>query len=227
MSDNDVYVDQRVRKVLNLYADVLAGDFYSLPVSRQLELQAVRLTEAHHNRDDSVCFQIGSWHPELAGKDDDSIMNRMFSLDDGRATVAREYGFKDWNEVESGAARRSNVPFENAVNTMLSGDLPRLKRLIGQSPDLTSAKSQYGHNATLLHYAGTNGVESYRQVVPLNLAAIVDFLIGSGADLTSRAGIYGGSTPRELFKTSKHSHESNVYRDVIAVFDKYESGICG
>jgi hypothetical protein len=86
-----------------------------------------------------------------------------------------------------------------------------------------NARSQYGHHATLLHYAGTNGVESYRQVVPMNLAEIVDFLIASGADPASNAGIYGGSTPRQLFETSRHSHESNVHKDVMAVFQKYEA----
>ena len=223
MSNNKVYVDPKVQKVLNLYADVFAGDFYSLPVRRQLELQAVRLTEAHHNRDDSVCFQIGSWHPELVGKNDDSILNHVFSIDDGRTTIAREYGFKDWNDADTIGDRRSNVKFEMAVNTMLSGNLSLLRGLIGETPDLTSARSQYGHSATLLHYAGINGVESYRQVVPLNLTEIVEFLIASGADLTSRANIYGGSTPRELFETSKHSYESNVHEDVITIFKKYEA----
>ena len=223
MSKDNVYVDPKVQKVLNLYADIFTGDFYSLPVRRQLELQADRLTEAHHNRDDSVCFQIGSWHPELVGKQDHQILDHVFSTDDGRITIAREYGFKNWDDVDVIGDRRSNVKFEKAVNTMLSGNLVLLKGLIEEIPDLISARSQYGHRATLLHYAGTNGVESYRQRVPLNLSEIVDFLIASGADVTSKANIYGGSTPRELFETSKHSYESNVHKDVIAVFKKYEA----
>jgi hypothetical protein len=223
MSKDNVYVDPQVQKILNLYTDVLTGDFYLLPLRRQLELQAVRLTEAHHNRDDSVCFQIAAWHPVLIGKQDDQILNHAFGIDDGRTTIAREYGFKNWNEVNSIADRRSNVKFEEAVNTMLSGNLDLLKGLIGATPDLISARSQYGHTATLLHYAGTNGVESYRQIVPLNLAEIVDFLIASGADLTSKANMYGGSTPLGLFETSKHSYESGVDKDVIAVFKKYEA----
>ena len=223
MSNDNVYVDPKVQKVINLYADVFTGDFYSLPIRRQLELQADRLTEAHHNRDDSVCFQIESWHPELVGKQDEQILNHVFSIDDGRTTIAREYGFKNWNELDSIANRRSNVKFEKAVNTMLSGNLVLLKGLIEETPDLISERSQYGHSATLLHYAGTNGVESYRQVVPLNLSEIVDFLIASGANLTSKANIYGGSTPRELFETSKHSYESDVHKDVITVFKKYEA----
>jgi hypothetical protein len=225
MRNNHVYVDPRVQKVLYLYADVLAGDFYSLPIRRQLELQAVRLTEAHHNRDDSVCFQIGSWHPELVGKHDDAILNHDFSIDDGRTTIAREYGFREWDDLDSIANRQSNVKFEKAVNTMLSGNLVLLMGLIGETPNLITARSAYGHNATLLHYAGSNGVESHRQVVPLNLAEIVDFLIISGADLTRKASIYGGSTPRELFETSKHSHESGVYQDVAAIFKKHEAGL--
>jgi hypothetical protein len=107
---------------------------------------------------------------------------------------------------------------------MLSGNLFVLKELLAETPDVISARSQYGHHATLLHYAGTNGLESYRQVVPLNLAEIVDFLIVSGADLNCKAGIYGGSTPRELFETSIHSYESHVDEDVIAIFNKYASG---
>jgi hypothetical protein len=223
MSNDKVYVGAKIQKILGLYAGVFAGDFYSLPVKKQLELQAEKLTEAHPDRDDSVCFQIGSWHPELAGQPDERILHHVFSIEDGKLTLAREYGFKNWDHVESIGNRRTNVIFENTLNTMLSGHLTLLKELIRETPDLSTTRSEYGHSATLLHYAGTNGVESYRQVVPLNLFEIVDFLIASGADLTSRANIYGGSTPCELFETSKHSYESNVHKDVITIFNKYEA----
>jgi hypothetical protein len=215
MSKPDVYVDPKVRKVRELYADLLSGEFYSLPIRRQLEWQGERLTVAQHMRNDAVCFQIGSWHPELVGSGDARILSNAFSLDDGRTTIAREHGFKDWNDVISIGDRRSNVQFELAVNAMLAGDLPRLKRLLDESPDLISARSQYGHRATLLHYAGNNGVESYRQVVPSNLAEIVDLLIARGADPASKAEMYGGSTPRELFESSMHPHGSKVRADVL------------
>ena len=223
MSNVNVYIDPRIQKVIELYADLFGRDFYSLPIRRQMELQADRLTEAHHNRDDSVCFQIGSWHPDLVAKSDEQILNHVFSIDDGKVTIAREHGFKGWNEVESIEGRESDVAFEKAVDTMLSGDLSSLRAQIRETPNLISARSQYGHSATLLHYAGTNGVESYRQVVPLNLAKIVDVLITSGADQNCKANIYGGSTPRELFESSKHSYESKVYEDVISVFSKHEA----
>ena len=223
MGRNGVYVDPKVRRVIELYADIVSGDFYALPIKRQLELQADRLTTAHHSRHEAVCFQIASWHPELVAHSDEQILDHVFGIDDGRITVAREYGFTDWHQVEALHDRPSDAYFENAVNTMLSGNLTLLKKQVSDAPGLPSARSQYGHQATLLHYAGTNGVESYRQVVPLNMADIVDFLLASAADPGSKANIYGGSTPRELFESSKHSYESKVHGDVIGVFKKYES----
>jgi hypothetical protein len=219
---NHLYVDPKIQKVIQLYGELLSRDFYSLPIRRKLYLQADRLTEAHRNRDDAVCFQIASWHPNLVGKSDARILEHVFGIDDGKLTIAREYGFKNWDDVESMQDRQSDVAFEIAVDTMLSGNLRSLKEQLREAPTLPNARSEYGHKATLLHYAGTNGVESYRQVVPLNLAEIVDFLIASGADQSSKADIYGGSTARELFESSKHSYESKVHRDVIDVFRKYE-----
>ena len=90
MNNVSVYVDPKVKKAIELYADLFGRDFYSLPIRRQIELQADRLTEAHHNGDDSVCFQIGSWHPDLVGKSDEQILNHVFSIDDGKVTIARE-----------------------------------------------------------------------------------------------------------------------------------------
>ena len=222
MSDVSVYVDPKIRKVIELYADIFASGFRSLPIGTQPSLQAARLTEAHHNRDDSVCFQIGSWHPDLVGQSDERILNYSFTVDDAKVTVAREYGFTDWREVEVIEERASDVAFENAVDTMLSGNLASLKEQIRNTPHLLGARSRYGHSATLLHYGGTNGIESYRQVVPLNLAEIVDFILAAGADQHSKANIYGGSTARQLFESSKHSYRSKVYEDVVSVFSRHE-----
>jgi hypothetical protein len=222
MSADSVYVDPRVQKVRQLYEDLFDDDFYLLPIRKQLELQADRLAEAHDNRDDSVLFQISSWHPQLVGKPDAQILDYRFTIDDARTTIAREYGFMAWGEVESLQVRYSDPSFEETVNTMLAGDLPFLKEQIMARPGLPCARSRYGHGATLLHYAGTNGVESYRQVVPMNLADIVDFLVLSGSDPNSSANIYGRSTPRALFESSKHSYEAKVHEKVVGVFKKHE-----
>ncbi len=220
--NDKVYIDRKVQKLQELYKNLFDREFYALPIGTQLELQAEILTQAHRNQNRSVAFQIASWHPKLVGKSDAQILDYTFTMNDGRLTIAREYGYKNWNEVEALEDKSSNADFEQAVNTMLAGDLPSLVEQIKESSNLVRARSRYGHGATLLHYAGTNGVESYRQVVPQNLANIVEFLLASGADHTCEANIYGGSTARALFESSKHSYESKVHENVVAVFEKHE-----
>ena len=221
MGSGELYVDPKIRRVLVLYGDLLVEGFHSLPITKQLELLADRLTEAHRRGNDAVCFQIGSWHSALMGKADDEILASAFTLDDARMTIAREHGFTDWTAVRSLADEPSDTEFEDAVSIMMSGDLSSLAALLKHQPRLLTASSRYGHHATLLHYVGTNGVESYRQVVPPNLAAITELLLASGADPQSKADIYGGTTPRELFESSNHTFASNVHESVVRVFESY------
>jgi len=58
---------------------------------------------------------------------------------------------------------------EQAVNYLLSGQKAELQQLLEEFPHLISATSKYGHQATILHYTASNGVEFWRQKVPYNL----------------------------------------------------------
>ncbi len=64
----------------------------------------------------------------------------------------------------------------------------------------------------LLHYVGSNGVETRRQQVPLNLAEIARVLLERGADVNARARIYGGCTTLALVSSSAHPREAGVQR---------------
>ena len=88
---------------------------------------------------------------------------------------------------------------------MLSGDLDSLRRLISEDASLITQRSCYGHRATLLHYCGNNGVEFWRQQVPLNLKDIIHFLIENGADKNATMSVYGGEFDTlSLLTTSAH-----------------------
>lgn len=224
MPEIKTHIDSDVRAVIDLYEGILSESLYTLPIRRQLEIQAECLSEAHRNGNPAVHFQISSWHPKLVGQPREEIMKFPFNLDDAKVTIAREHGFKDWSEVLVTGERSSNLKFERAVDAMLSGDIESLKAMVEDSPDLLNATSNYGHGATLLHYSGTNGVEAYRQIVPLNLADSVQFLIDAGAKVDRKAKIYGESTPLQLFESSKHSHESGIFESVMRIFREYGSG---
>ena len=108
--------------------------------------------------------------------------------------------------------------FEFAVDTLLGGDVETLRSLLTGDPSLVRRRSGFGHRATLLHYVGSNGVETYRQRVPLNLAEITNLLVEAGADVNATAEMYGGgSTALGLLVTSDHPAKAGVCGDVLKV----------
>jgi hypothetical protein len=85
-------------------------------------------------------------------------------------------------------------------------------------PSLVHRRSSFGHRSTLLHYVGSNGVETYRQKVALNLAEITRLLVEAGANVNATANMYGGgSTALGLLVTSDHPAKAGVSGDVLKV----------
>lgn len=210
-----VYVSDQVREVERLHSDLLTDAVRRLPVHDQLDRQAHRIVEAHHAGDRAVVPHITCWHPALVCHSADEIMCSDFTLDDARQTIAREYGFADWSDVEKRGASPPDPDFEIAVDTLLSGDVEKLRGLLASDPSLVHRKSSFGHRSTLLHYVGSNGVETYRQRVPMNLAEITRLLVEAGADVNATADMYGGgSSALGLLVTSDHPAKAGVTDDV-------------
>ncbi len=213
----DIYICPDVAGVRALYADLLAPPFLERPIVEQLEAQAGRLAEAHKNGDARMSPQIKSWFPPLVGAPDDKIMSATFSLADARQTIAREYGFSGWGAVVDEGASPPEKRFEDAVDVLLAGDADMLSKMLKDDPSLANARSRYGHRAGLLHYAAANGVETWRQVAPLNLPVLIGVLIGAGADPNAEAPIYGGARPLGLLTTSAHPRDAGVTDEAAAV----------
>jgi hypothetical protein len=210
-----VYVSDQVREVERLHRDLLTDRFHQLPVRDQLDRLAHRIVEGHKAGDRAVVPHISGWHPKLVCRSADDIMNSEFTLDDARQTIAREYGFVDWSDVEARGACPPDPTFEIAVETLLSGDVEALRCLLSGDPSLVRRRSDFGHRSTLLHYVGSNGVETYRQRVPMNLVEITRLLIEAGADVNATANMYGGgSTTLGLLVTSDHPAKAGITGDV-------------
>ena len=214
-----VYVSDPVREVERLHRGLLTDGVRRLPIREQLDQQAHRIVEGHEAGDRAVVTHITSWHPTLACRPADEIMTGPFTLNDARQTVAREYGFADWSDVETRGAAPPDPAFEFAVDTLLAGDVETLRGLLSADPSLVHRRSGFGHHATLLHYVGSNGVETYRQRVPMNLAEIALLLVEAGADVNARANVYGGSTVLGLLVTSDHPATAGVTGDVRKVLE--------
>jgi hypothetical protein len=214
-----VYVCDQVREVERLHRDLLTDKVRQLPIRDQLDWQARRIVDGHKAGDRAVVTHITCWHPKLVCHSADEILNSNFTLDDARQTIAREYGFADWSDVERRGANPPDQGFELAEDTLLSADVEKLRGLLSSDPSLVHRRSTFGHRSTLLHYVGSNGVETHRQRVPLNLAEITRLLIEAGADVNATANMYGGSTALGLLVTSDHPAKAGVTADVLNVLE--------
>lgn len=214
-----VFVSDQVREVERLHRDLFTDNFRRLPIRDQLDRQAHRILDGHKAGNRAVVAHITCWHPTLVCKSADEIMNTDFTLDDARQTIAREYGFANWSDVEARGKNPPDLDFELTVDTLLSGDVEKLRGLLANDPSLIRRRSSFGHRSTLLHYVGSNGVETYRQRVPMNLGEITRLLVEAGADVNAVADMYGGSTVLCLLATSDHPAKAGVTGDVAKVLE--------
>ena len=149
--------------------------------------------------------------------------DKSCSLSEAQFVLARSHGFASWPKfaahVESLRRERSpEAAFENAVDAVVGGDIPTLRRLLDDHPDLVRARSSREHNATLLIYTSANGVEGYRQKSPRTAAAIAEMLLGTGADVDATADVYGSQcTTLGLVATSMPPQIARVQLPLIDI----------
>ena len=174
--------------------------------------QADALFAAWNAGDDRAVDLFWSRHPKFL---DDKIpwLRRRMSREDVRTTpitredaalaLARWYDFADWSRlveyVEAAGKPGPVARFEAAVEAVIDGDIPTLRTLLQEDPDLARRRSTRVthfdppvHGATLLHYLAANGVEGYRQRSPKNAAEVAQVLLEAGADPDALASLYGG-----------------------------------
>ena len=154
-----------------------------------------------------------------------------YSGGDARSVIVRNHHFESWAVFAEylEALRQKSSPvalFEAAVDAIVTGDVATLRRLLRGNPELVRARSTRAHHATLLHYAGSNGVEYFRQKTPKNIVKIAEILLDSGADVDAPADMYGGgSTTLGLAATSIHPFAAGVLEPLIAVLLEHGAAV--
>ena len=214
-----------------------ATDLKPLPVRSGLEQykqQAKDLISEYRARNPTAMRCIRQHHPRLPGRantndrnpvTDDDIRTVKVTLADAQSVVARWHGFESWSKLakhlEALTRKESRVlQFELAVEAIITGDVATLKSLLRENPELVQTRSTREHHATLLHYAGANAVEGYRQKTPQDAAKVAEVLIRAGAEVDADLD-YGaagrkryperiGSTTLGLVATSVHPAVAGV-----------------
>ena len=213
-----IYISKAIEDVLDLHGALYGQGFNRRPIREQLDLQAQDILIGHGRRHAGAWVHLTCWLPATVGWQPEAIFVRSLTMDEARLSIARECGFMTWAEVAALGDLGHDQDFEAAIDAVVSGDLAALTNCLQARPDLAGMTSRFGHRATLLHYIAANGVETYRQVTPLNAAEVASLLIVHGSDVNAEANMYGGGMrPLGLMMTSDHPFRAGVQGDLARV----------
>ncbi|WP_315822818.1 hypothetical protein [Paraflavitalea speifideaquila] len=165
-------------------------------------------------------------HPQWWRKTEAEMLNTPIAKENATNALAWFYAFTSWETLMAWVAAITEpgaqaARFEEAVDTIVAGDIPALKTLLHNDPSLINARSLRSHHSTLLHYTGTNGVEGYRQRYPPNAVEVLQLLLAEGAEVDAQAGMYGGgSTTLGLVATSIHPAKAGIMTTLLDILLK-------
>jgi len=213
-----IYIHDRVSDLRSYYKDFI--DYYpsGQKILSRLEDHARLLWKAYNENNPVILNEINNYHPDFISNSWEEIRKKGFSNSHANETCASQYGYDDFSEIPDELV---DVQFEKAVDLLLSGSYSKLEILLASNHNLVRRKSQYGHSATLLHYIGSNGVELYRQIVPLNLPKMMKLLINYSADINATMKVYGGHYKMiDLLNTSAHPKGAGVLDEVNKLYNQ-------
>jgi len=213
-----IYTPKVVQELEKFYGDLLNDIESFSSIKEHLSALAARMWEGVQTKNPAILSEISNYHWSHLGKSTAILTSIGLNEEDCKQTIANEYGFRRWTEVMH-MDNPYNLEFEYAINDMLAGNLEMVKNRISKNKGLVNKKSYYGHRATLLHYAASNGVELWRQKVPLNLPEIVAYLIEQGINKKAKMKVYGGEyAAGELLLSSAHPRDAGLMDELIVLF---------
>lgn len=220
MTNQPIYIGEPIAKVIQLHQSIIEDRFEFSSIYEELEAYADNLYNEFRLGNRNVSFEVSNYHPDFIGAKAIRVMNAEIEREDFQLVIAREYGFKNWAEVQNHKTVQLDKTFEKCVDDLLSGDLVLVKATLVQHPELINMRSKYGHQAALIHYLGSNGLEIWRQVVPQNLVDLLKLLIDFEVDLKLQAKIYGSSDLLALLTSSAHPWKAGVARPAIDMINR-------
>ena len=93
------------------------------PNLEQLRKQAKSLLKAHKAGDAGTIPRLRRGIPHLAGASDSEILDARFSLLDAQLVIAREQGYRNWQELEAAIQEATGPRAGEASITLAIGDI--------------------------------------------------------------------------------------------------------
>lgn len=216
--ETKIYRPQIVQSIRDYYGEANHHSSFST-IRDHLVTLADMLYKGIQSNNQYLFAEISNYHPLFLGEPIDKIKEANLDLIDCQWTIACEYGFKSWEDVLDLRKTIYNTSFEKAIDYLLNGNFQELQTHLQSYPTLLNSNSQYGHKATLLHYTAINGVELWRQQVPLNLPEMTAYLLQMGASKWTLMNVYGSQyDTMTLLKSSIHPKSAGIADEMQAIF---------
>ena len=145
--------------------------------------RAVRLHDEHVAK----CLIEHSASTAVQNFDGDNVIDLALRLSGTRDTrivevLAKSLSQEQFNQRGTRLRPADIEAFEDAVDSIASGDAETLRSLLAQHPYFINARSARPHHCELTNYIGVNGFESERQKSPANAVEIIEILLERGCD---------------------------------------------
>lgn len=217
-----VHVGHVVKELIAFYQPVLDLKLEFDSIFHQVEAFGLHAYKLFQEGDHRSIAEFNNYNPKYIGKKIEEIIKSNPSKEDFLETAAYNFSFKGYEHLKVEGNLPIDTSFEQAVDLLLSGNKDALIQLIDSDPTLLHRNSRYNHKAGLIHYLGSNGVEFWRQVVPLNIVELLRLLLERGVDPDMPNNIYGSSsTLAGLIQTSAHPHKAGLTPDLINLLSEF------
>lgn len=198
----------------------------------EYERAADALHQALHAGKEEARWRYKWQHPRFRDRSIAEVKAANIDLDDARQVIACEYSFQHWNDLIAFAAEMRNAGeatrFEAAVEAVVAGEEGTVNQMLAGHPELVRARSMRRHHATLLHYLGANGVESFRQKTPANAVTMMRLLLDKGAEVDALADMYGQKcTTMSMLVSSCHPANAGLQTALALTLLDYSAALDG
>lgn len=220
----EIYISGHVQQIQTLYKPIIENLSSYPTLKKQLKAFLSIAFDSYKAGELTYAIEFSNHHPNWLGKYEEIIAHKNHSWEDFELVIARGYGFKNWDEVTSNGNQSFDIDFENAITFLIHGDINELQSLIDNQPTVLQTKSIYGHRASLIHYIGSNGLEIWRQQVPMNLPSILRMLLNAGSHSDPKNKIYGnGSHLIDLIESSDHPNKTGFTKELVDILRDHKT----
>lgn len=96
-----LHIDPEIAAVRKLHNAQSSTNHSNLNIHEWFASQAGIILNAHQQGNRTVLFHLRCWSPDYVSADPARIMSSELTLEQAQETIAREYGYNDWQEIEA------------------------------------------------------------------------------------------------------------------------------